>query len=58
MVAVDDDHKPIAAPKLELENEFEKKLFEAAKMRKEAIRRNREITAGIPDYNSDLAAKD
>ena len=58
MVAMGEDGKPIPAPPLELEDEFEKKLFEAAVMRKElrdeAVRRNREITAGIPDYNSDL----
>ncbi len=61
MVAVDDDRKPISAPALELETEFEKKLFEAAKMRKqlrqEAVKRNREMTADIPDYNSDLIKK-
>ena len=48
----------MAAPKLELENDFEKKLFEAAKMRKELrneiIKRNKDITSDIPDYNSDL----
>jgi acyl-CoA hydrolase len=58
MVAMGEDKKPIAAPPLELEDEFEKKLYEAAVMRKElrdeAVRRNREITAGIPDYNADL----
>ncbi len=58
MVAVGEDGKPISAPALELEDEFERKLFEAAVMRKElrdeSVKRNREITAGIPDYNSDL----
>jgi acyl-CoA hydrolase len=58
MVAMGEDGKPTTAPELILEDEFEKKLFEAAAMRKElreeAVRRNREITAGIPDYNSDL----
>ncbi len=58
MVAMGEDGKSIPAPPLELENEFEKKLFEAAVMRKElreeAVRRNSEITAGIPDYNADL----
>ena len=58
MVSVDDEKKPMAAPKLELENDFEKKLFEAAKMRKELrneiVKRNKDITSDIPDYNSDL----
>ena len=58
MVAMGDDGKPTSAPPLELEDEFEKKLYEAAVMRKElreeAVRRNKEITAGIPDYNADL----
>lgn len=58
MVALGEDGKPTTAPELELEDDFEKKLFEAAVMRKglreEAVKRNREITAGIPDYNSDL----
>ena len=58
MVAMGEDGKSIKAPTLELENEFEKKLFEAAVMRKElrdeSVRRNKEITSGIPDYNSDL----
>lgn len=58
MVAMGEDGKRISAPPLELENEFEKKLYEAALMRRElreeAVRRNKEITDGIPDYNSDL----
>jgi len=58
MVAIGEDGKPTTAPELVLENKFEKKLFEAAVMRKElreeAIRRNKEITADIPDYNADL----
>ena len=58
MVAVDDNGKPVAVPPLQLENEFEKKLYEAAVMRKkireEAIRKNQEITADIPDYNTDV----
>ncbi len=58
MIAMGEDRKPIPAPPLELENEFEKKLYEAAAMRKqlreEAVKRNKEITAGIPDYNADL----
>jgi acyl-CoA hydrolase len=61
MVALGEDGKPTTAPDLILENEFEKKLFEAATMRKElreeAVKRNKEITAGIPDYNSDLNIK-
>ena len=58
MVAVDDEGRPVPVSPLELENEFEKKLYEAAVMRKElreeAITRNREITAGIPNYNTDV----
>lgn len=58
MVAIDDDGKPASVPPLKLETEFERKLYEAAVMRKnmreEAVRRNREITAGIPDYNTDI----
>ena len=58
MVAMGEDNKPIKAPPLEIENEFEQKLYEAALMRKklreEAIQKNKEITAGIPDYNTDL----
>lgn len=59
MVAVDDDGKPVPVPPLKLESEFERKLNEAALMRKEmreeAVRRNKEITAGIPDYNTDVS---
>ena len=58
MVAVDDNGKPIPAPQLELKTEFERKLYEAAQMRKkmreEITARNRDITAGIPDYNPDI----
>jgi len=58
MVAVGDNGKPIPAPQLELNTEFERKLYEAAlmrkKMREEITARNREITAGIPDYNPDV----
>jgi acyl-CoA hydrolase len=61
MVALGEDGKPTTAPELILEDEFENKLFEAAVMRKElreeAVTRNREITAGIPDYNSDLKTR-
>jgi len=55
MVAVDDMGKPVPAPPLELKTEFERKLHEAAlmrkKMRAEITQRNKEITANIPDYN-------
>ena len=58
MVAVDDKGNPVPAPPLELKTEFERKLHEAAlmrkKMRAEITQRNREITAGIPDYNPDV----
>ena len=58
MVAMGKDGKPIAAPKLEIKNEFEQKLYEAAvmrkEMRKEINKRNKELTADIPDYNSDI----
>lgn len=58
MVAVDDKGKPVSVPPLKLESEFEQKLYEAAVMRKEmreeAVRRNKEITADIPDYNADM----
>lgn len=58
MVAMDENKKPKPAPQLKLENEFERKLYEAAKMRKELrseiVKRNKEITSDIPDYNTDL----
>ena len=58
MVAVDDNGTPMPAPPLELKTEFERKLHEAAlmrkKMREEITRRNKEITADIPDYNPDV----
>ena len=51
-------YRETPVPPLKLETEFERKLYEAAVMRKnmreEAVRRNREITAGIPDYNTDI----
>ena len=60
MVAMGKDGKPTKAPKLEINNEFEQKLYEAALMRKEMRKqinkKNKELTAGIPDYNSDLDA--
>lgn len=58
MVAVDDDGKPTPVPKMELNDEFDRKLAEAAEMRRdmrlETQRRNAEITAGIPNYNPDV----
>lgn len=58
MVSLDEDGKPTPAPPLELKTEFDKKLYQAAemrlKLRKEAQERNREITAGIPEYNPDV----
>lgn len=62
MVAMGKDGKSIKAPKLEITNEFEQKLFEAAlmrkEMRKELNKRNKELTADIPDYNSDVTNGD
>lgn len=58
MVCMGKDGKPTKAPELVIETEFERQLCEAAKMRselrKEAARRNAEITAGIADYNTDV----
>jgi len=58
MVALDENGKPAPAPPLELKTEFDKKLFEAAKMRREMRQemhqRNKEITDGIPEYNPDV----
>ena len=58
MVAIGEDGKPVPAPPLEVKTDFERKLFEAAKMRKqmreEVARRNQELTSGIPDYNLDV----
>jgi len=58
MIAMGDDGNPVKAPPLKPESEFEKKLYEAALMRKnmrqEINERNKEITAGIPDYDSTL----
>ena len=58
MVAVDDNGKPTPVPPLELDTEFEQKLYEAALMRKqmreETARKNVEITAGIPEYNAEI----
>ncbi len=58
MVALDENGKPTPAPPLELKTEFDKKLYEAAKMRRdmreEMHRRNQEITADIPEYNPDI----
>ena len=59
MVAKDDDGNPIKVAPLKLETEFEKKLHDAAlmrkKMRKEITERNKEITSEIPDYNPDIS---
>lgn len=58
MVAVGNDGKPVTAPPLQLETEFEKKLYEAAAMRRtmrrEIDERNRKLTADIPDYDSPI----
>ncbi|NIN33772.1 MAG: acyl-CoA thioesterase [Gammaproteobacteria bacterium] len=58
MVSMGEDGKPIKAPPLELKTDFERKLYEAAlmrkKMREEITRRNLEITSGIEDYNKDV----
>lgn len=58
MVAMGEDGKPIKAPPLKIETEFEQKLYDAAVMRKnlrkEMNDRNRELTADIPDYNVDV----
>jgi len=58
MVAMGKDGKSIKAPKLEINNEFEQKLYEAAlmrkEMRKEINKKNQELTSGIPNYNSDI----
>jgi uncharacterized protein (TIGR00369 family) len=58
MVAMGDDGKPIKAPPLQIETEFERKLQEAALMRKrmrqDIHEKNLEITAGIPNYNDDI----
>ena len=59
MVAKGEDGKPVNVQPLKLESEFEKKLHDAAvmrkKMRKEITERNKEITAEIPDYNPDIS---
>ncbi len=61
MVARAEDGKAVKVPPLKLESEFEKKLYDAAvmrkKMRKEITERNKEITAEIPDYNPDITQK-
>ena len=52
MVAVDDDGKGLEVPRLELNSEEEKKLFEAGKMRcgmrKEMEQRNQALHVGLP----------
>jgi len=58
MVAVDDNGKAVKVPPLEIKSEFEQKLYEAGKMRKqmrqEIARKNQEITDGIDNYNPDI----
>jgi Acyl-CoA hydrolase len=58
MVAMGEDGKPMRVEPLQIENEFEQKLFQAAimrkEMRKEIMERNKQITSSIPDYNSDI----
>lgn len=58
MVALDENGKPTPAPPLELKTEFDKKLYEAALMRRELRQemqqRNHDITGGIPEYNPDI----
>jgi acyl-CoA hydrolase len=58
MVSLGEDGKPTAAPPLDLKTEFDKNLYQAAEMRLElrklAQQRNKEITAGIPEYNPDV----
>ena len=58
MVAMGEDGKPIRAEPLQIETEFEQKLFQAAimrkEMRKEVMERNKQITSSIPDYNNDV----
>ena len=52
MVAVDEHGQPVEVPKLELNTEVEKKLFQAAEMRKkmrqEILEKNRELHVDIP----------
>ncbi len=58
MVARGEDGKSVKIPPLKLETEFEKRLYEAAlmrkEMRKEITERNRQLTADIPNYNPDI----
>ncbi|MCH8163572.1 MAG: hypothetical protein IIA99_05720 [Proteobacteria bacterium] len=60
MVARGEDGKSVKVPPLKLESEFEKKLYDAALMRKEMHKemteRNKKITAEIPDYNPDISS--
>ena len=59
MVAKNEDGKSVKIPPLKLETEFEKKLYDAALMRRamhqEITERNRKLTADIPDYNPDIS---
>lgn len=58
MVAKDEDGNSVKVTPLKLETEFEKKLYDAAlmrkEMRKEITERNKMITADIPNYNPDI----
>jgi len=52
MVAVDEQGKPKQIPKLQIENEVEKRLFEAAEMRKkmrqEFMEKSRALHVDLP----------
>lgn len=52
MVAVDERGQPVEVPRLELNTEVEKKLFQAAEMRKkmrqEILEKNRELHVDLP----------
>lgn len=60
MVAIGEDGKPIPVPKLEIETDMEKRLFECAKMRKnmriEIIRKNLEMTQQQAQAQEEIAA--
>ena len=54
MVSVDDEGKPIEVPRLQLNSEVEKKLFEAGKMRfamrKEIQERNKKLHVSLDNW--------
>ena len=54
MVSVDDDGKPMEVPRLDLDSEIEKKLFEAGKMRcsmrKEIQERNNQLHVSLENW--------